>query len=123
MKNKKFLMFLMVSLLLVSLFVGAASADGVVEADTAAPASSFTVDVDGEVVEYDLSDGESAQAYVDSYADNLTNDQGFKDHIQDALAKVRESVGTYATFWSLLPALIAIILALITKAVYSRGYY
>ena len=119
MKNKKFLMFLMVSLLLVSLFVGAASADGVVEADTAAPASSFTVDVDGEVVEYDLSDGESAQAYVDSYADNLTNDQGFKDHIQAALAKVRESVGTYATFWSLLPALIAIVLALITKEVYS----
>ena len=52
MKNKKFLMFLMVSLLLVSLFVGAASADGVVDADTAAPASSFTVDVDGEVVEH-----------------------------------------------------------------------
>ena len=120
MKNKKFLLFLTVSLLLVSMFVGASFAAG--NADTAADAASsgtFTVDVDGETVEYDLSDGESAHAYVDSYADNLTNDAGFEEHIDTALAKVRESVGTYATFWSLLPALIAIVLALITKEVYS----
>ncbi|MBQ4244529.1 MAG: Na+/H+ antiporter NhaC family protein [Clostridia bacterium] len=77
--------------------------------------SSFAV---GET-EYDLSDGESALEYVDNYADNLSDDEGFDSHIGTALAKIRESVGSYATFWALLPALIAIVLALITKEVYS----
>ena len=62
--------------------------------------TAFTVDVDGEATEYDLTDGESASAYVDSYADNLTNDPGFKAHIETALAKVREDIGSYATFAS-----------------------
>ncbi len=84
------------------------------EAETA-----FSVDVDGEVTEYDLTDGESAAAYVDSYADNLTNDAGFKAHIETALAKVRENIPTYATVAALLAPVIAIVLALITKEVYS----
>ena len=77
--------------------------------------SAFSVDD----VEYDLSDGDSALEYVDNYADNLSDDEGFDSHIGTALAKIRESIGAYATFWALLPALIAIILALITKEVYS----
>ncbi len=81
--------------------------------------SAFSVDVDGEAVEYDLSDGESAHAYIDSYADNLTNDAGFKEHIATAIAKVRESISKYATIWALVPPVIAIVLALITKEVYS----
>lgn len=102
----------------------APAADGeavvLMAADAEAPASStFSVDVDGEIVEYDLSDGESAHAYVDSYADNLTNDEGFKAHIETAIAKVRESIGKYATIWALVPPVIAILLALITKEVYS----
>ena len=79
----------------------------------------FVVDVDGEEVEYDLSDGDSAAAYVDSYADNLTNDPAFRSHIEAALAKVRESIGSYATWAALIAPVIAIILALITKEVYS----
>ena len=79
----------------------------------------FSVDIDGEEVEYDLSDGDSAMEYVDSYADNLTNDEGFKAHINAALEKIRESISAYATFWSLIPPVIAIVLALITKEVYS----
>ncbi len=79
----------------------------------------FSVDVDGEAVDYDLSDGDSAHAYVDAYADNLTNDPGFKGHIETAIAKVRESIGKYASFWALIPPVIAIVLALITKEVYS----
>ena len=39
--------------------------------------TAFSVDIDGEVTDYDLTDGESAAAYVDSYADNLTNDPYF----------------------------------------------
>ena len=93
------------------------AADG--SSDKAAGADSFTVTVDGEDTEYDLSDGESAQAYVDGYADNLVNDKGFESHISSALATVRKSVGQYATVWALVPPLVAIVLALITKEVYS----
>ncbi|MBR4857831.1 MAG: Na+/H+ antiporter NhaC family protein [Clostridia bacterium] len=84
-----------------------------------AATGTITVDVDGEAVEYDLADGESAQAYVDSYADNLTNDPDFKTNINTAIAKVRESIGSYASILALLPPVIAIVLALITKEVYS----
>ncbi len=67
----------------------------------------------------DLTDGEAAQAYVDSYADNLSNDENFETNIETALSTVRQSVNRYATWWSLLPPVIAIVLALITKEVYS----
>ncbi len=92
------------------------------ETDTAATTSdgsAFTVNVDGEEYEYDLSDEESAHAYVDSYADNLGADKDFDSHLKDAIAKIRESIGAYASLWSLLPPVIAIVLALITKEVYS----
>ncbi|MBE6819437.1 MAG: Na+/H+ antiporter NhaC family protein [Ruminococcaceae bacterium] len=88
-------------------------------AEDAQAAGTFTVDVDGEAVEYDLADGESAHAYVDAYADNLTNDPDFKTNINTAIAKVRESIGSYASILALLPPVIAIVLALITKEVYS----
>lgn len=81
--------------------------------------SSVVVNVDGEEVEYDLTSDEGAADYVDSYADNLTNDAGFETNIKTAIAKVRESIKTYATFWALVPPVIAIVLALITKEVYS----
>ena len=76
-------------------------------------------EVDGEAVEYDLADGESAQAYVDAYADNISNDPGFKANVEAALKTVRESISKYATVWALVPPVIAIVLALITKEVYS----
>lgn len=82
-------------------------------------ASQVTVDVDGEQVEYDLTDEEGAASYVDNYADNLTNDKQFESNIQTAIAKVRENIKAYAKFWALVPPIIAIVLALITKEVYS----
>ena len=72
-----------------------------------------------DAVEYDLIDGDSALEYVGGYADNLEADPDFKAHLETALAKVRESISQYATFWSLLPPIVAIALALITKEVYS----
>ncbi len=96
-----------------------ADEDAAVLAIGADAETAFSVDVDGEVTDYDLTDDDSAAAYVDSYADNLTNDPGFKAHIETALAKVRESIGSYATFAALLAPVIAIVLALITKEVYS----
>lgn len=109
------------ALLFMMLFVGAfcISTYAMAEDEPAADGSSFTVDVDGEEAEYDLSDADSAAEYVDSYADNLTNDPGFEQHVDTAIEKVREDVKPYATFWALVPPLIAIVLALITKEVYS----
>ena len=69
--------------------------------------------------DYDLSDGDSALSYVESYADNLEADPNFEAHVDSAIAKVRESIPTYATFAALLAPIIAIVLALITKEVYS----
>ena len=88
-------------------------------ADPNSDLSSVVVNVDGENVEYDLTSDEGAADYVGSYADNLTNDEGFEKNIKTAIAKVRESIKTYATFWALVPPVIAIVLALITKEVYS----
>ena len=89
------------------------------DALTTGAGTAFSVDVDGEAVDYDLSDGDSAHAYVDAYADNLGSDPDFKAHIETAIAKVRESIGSYASILALLPPVIAIVLALITKEVYS----
>lgn len=111
---------MMLVLMLVASSVVSFAADAEEPAKTAAvDSSSVVVNVDGEDVEYDLADEEGASAYVDSYADNLTNDSNFETNIKTALAKVRESIKTYATFWALLPPIIAIVLALITKEVYS----
>ncbi len=97
----------------------AAEGDAVVLMAAPAESSAFSVEIDGEATEYDLSDSDSAHAYVDSYADNLGNDPDFKAHIASAIEKVRESIGKYATVWALIPPIIAIVLALITKEVYS----
>ncbi len=111
---------MMLVLMLVASSVVSFAADAEEPAKTAAvDSSSVVVNVDGEDVEYDLADEEGASAYVDSYADNLTNDSNFETNIKSALAKVRESIKTYATFWALVPPIIAIVLALITKEVYS----
>ncbi len=96
-----------------------ATADAAVETIGAIESNVVTFEVDGEAVEYDLADGDGAHAYVDSYADNLTNDPDFRQNIASAIATVRESISKYATIWALVPPIIAIVLALITKEVYS----
>ncbi|MBP3305170.1 MAG: Na+/H+ antiporter NhaC family protein [Oscillospiraceae bacterium] len=67
----------------------------------------------------DYTDPDAALDYLDSYADNVGTDESFADNIAQALATVRQSISSYATFWSLLPPIIAIALALITKEVYA----
>ena len=62
---------------------------------------------------------EDAFAYLDSYADNVGVDENFDENIEAALTVARESVGSYATIWALVPPIIAIALALLTKEVYS----
>ncbi len=106
---------------LVTTFAMSVSASGEQNAE-AVPNSDYVftaLNSDGDETEFDLNDGESAQEFVEAYAENLNTDKAFKTHLDIALAKVRESVGQYATVWALLPPLIAIVLALITKEVYS----
>ena len=69
--------------------------------------------VDGEEEEY------APQDYIDSYADLIGADENFDANLDAAITEVRKDVSAYATIWSLLPAVIAIVLALITKEVYS----
>lgn len=68
---------------------------------------------------YKLKEAESAKEYVNAYADNVQHDKKFADHIHAALATIRQEIPGYATFWAIFPSLLAIILALITKEVYS----
>ena len=81
--------------------------------------NSFTVTKDGESSEYDLSDPDSALSYAEGYGDNLSADPDFSVHIRQAIAAIRRNTPAYATIWSLVPPLVAIVLALITKEVYA----
>ena len=67
----------------------------------------------------DLSDAEAAQGYIDDYAGNVQADKDFKANIEKALATVRQGRPAYGTFWAVFPPLLAIVLALVTKEVYS----
>lgn len=120
-KKRRFVAIIMAVAIIGAMLCGMAFAAEEENVLLAAPASEsvFSVDVDGEATDYDLSDGDSAHAYVDDYANNLTNDPGFESHVAQAITKVRESISSYATILSLLPPIIAIVLALITKEVYS----
>ncbi len=60
-----------------------------------------------------------AEAFIDGYSENVENTDEFTQSLNDALTEKRKDVKPYATIWSLLPPIIAIVLALITKEVYS----
>ncbi|MBQ4087821.1 MAG: Na+/H+ antiporter NhaC family protein [Clostridia bacterium] len=61
----------------------------------------------------------AAEEFIDGYSDNVENTDEFTQELNDALTVKRTAVKPYATIWSLLPPVIAIVLALITKEVYS----
>ena len=72
-----------------------------------------------EVVAYTEEDMAAALDYVDNYDSNLMADgEAFEGNLENAVAVIRSDVEVYATFLALLPPLIAIVLALITKEVY-----
>lgn len=62
---------------------------------------------------------QSADVFIDNYSENVENTDEFAEKLDKALTAKRNSVKPYATFLSLLPPIIAIALALITKEVYS----
>ena len=62
---------------------------------------------------------EWALDYVDNYDSNIQKDaDAFEGNLENAVSVIRFDVEVYATFLSLLPPIIAIVLALITKEVY-----
>ncbi len=70
--------------------------------------------------EYESKKLEYAQEYIGGYADAIQDDPNNDANIKAAVKEVQKQVTPfYATVWSILPPLIAIALALITKEVYS----
>ena len=130
-RNRRFFVVLVMCIFMFSIGTISSFASSDAPAEDIAPVAtntesdtSFSVTYDPEdpdgTVDYDLTDGDSALAYVESYADNIEADkENFEAHTNSAIKKVRESIPTYATFWALLAPIIAIVLALITKEVYS----
>ena len=107
----------------------AAAVTEAAEADVqmAESATSFTLGEGDDAVDYDLAEEDDnddagvkgATSYIGDYADNVQNDPAFKEHIEAALETVRGSIPSYGTFWAVFPPLLAIVLALVTKEVYS----
>ena len=61
-----------------------------------------------------------AQAYIDNYDAAVSFDPDVSTNSKEAIAQIREDVTPfYASIWAILPPIIAIALALITKEVYS----
>jgi len=85
----------------------------------AADAPKVTVGEGEDAKTYELSTYDGAKAYVDAYASNVQADKEFKAHEAEALATVRRSEPLFGSWWAIFPPLFAILLALITKEVYS----
>ena len=61
-----------------------------------------------------------ATAYIDNYDNAINSDPDVQTNYKEAVAVIRENVTPfYASIWAILPPVIAIVLALITKEVYS----
>ena len=60
-----------------------------------------------------------AWTYLDEYDENVEGDPAFAENLIAALQTARSEVKVYGTWFSLLPPIIAIVLALLTKEVYS----
>jgi len=120
--SRKLLATLLLAVWTVPAFTAAAQ-DAVPEgASAAGPVTVAWTNDDGdpESAEYDLSTQDGALGFVGDYADNVQRDAAFGEHIDAALATIRENLTPfYAQWWSIFPPLLAILLALITKEVYS----
>ena len=60
-----------------------------------------------------------AWEYIDAYDENVDSDANFAANLKDALSVARSEIKVYGTWFALLPPIIAIALALLTKEVYS----
>ncbi len=79
----------------------------------------ITYDEEDGPLTLDLNKYDDALVYSEHYADNIELDEDFDAHTEKAIKTVQGTVPAYSTFWALLAPIIAIVLALITKEVYS----
>ena len=75
------------------------------------------IDADGN--ELDLTAYDDAKSYLDAYTTNKEFDDNFDVNVETAMDSVRTKTPLFGKFWALIPPIIAIVLALITKEVYS----
>ena len=73
----------------------------------------------GAVKTYDLAEFASAKEYVANYADNVQRDPSFKEHETAALGTIHLKEPFFGTWWAVMPPILAILLTLFTKEVYS----
>ena len=66
-----------------------------------------------------LAEPEAASEFIDNYSDHVGTQEDFDEKLNTAVETKRQDVKPFATWMALLPPLIAIVLALITKEVYS----
>jgi len=99
-KNKKLLAFFIITII-ASLFLAVA------------------INATDNTEEVDYTDYETASDYLGDYAENSNEDPDFETNSKIALETVKKEMPLFASFWALLPPIIAIVLALITKEVYS----
>ncbi len=79
--------------------------------------SEIYIDADGN--ELDLTVYDDAKTYLDAYTTNKEFDDNFEANSNLAMNTVRSDTPLFGRFWSLIPPIVAILLALITKEVYS----
>lgn len=79
--------------------------------------SEVYIDADGN--ELDLTVYDDAKSYLDAYTTNKEFDSNFEANSKLAMDTVRGETPLFGKFWALIPPIIAIVLALITKEVYS----
>lgn len=113
-RMKMAVLLVCVMTLLFGMTVYATDAEAVVTAEV----TGETADAVEEVV-YSEEDMAAALDYVDNYDSKIQEDgEAFDANLEKAVTVIKSDVEVYATFISLLPPLIAIVLALITKEVY-----
>ena len=88
------------------------------ETETAETVTAAEDEVTVEVVEYTEEEMTWALDYVDKYDEKIAEDASFETNLEKAIAVISSDVKVYNTFLALLPPIIAIVLALITKEVY-----
>lgn len=97
-----------------------AAAEGVEDNDTAVGiVSAAEFDAEAMTEEEAAQYSEAASVYIENYSTNVGEDADFEQNLDRAIKATREEIPAYATVLALLPPLIAIVLALITKEVYS----
>ena len=129
-KNKWVRLLIVTVICAIAVFIGTYSALGATEEAEVEEKIVTVVNGDDEETVYDINSSEDktvvesvevggALSYVENYADNIQYDENVDENTDTALKTVRKSIKNYATIWSLAPPVIAILLALITKEVYS----